>query len=158
MNRSLFPFQLLSDIPALNITVLRVPVLLPRTAQFMDLDFAISWDADRDERVFPAIRALWYSGLLPPQTLFVGERKGVLTLTLDPEYPEPLPGGSLHPYKAAVEKLANSFADPWRVEIAALSDRSLEIARLLKLGACIRDDAYKADLALLAPSPGRFQS
>jgi hypothetical protein len=158
MNRSLFPFELVTDIPALNLTVLRVPVLLPRTTQFMDLDFAISWDGDRDERVFPAIRSLWYSGLLAPQTMFVGERKGNLTITLDPGYPEPLPGGSLAAYRATVQKLVNSSADPWGVEIAAPSDWNLQIARLLKLGAFIRDEAHAADLALLVPAPGRFES
>jgi hypothetical protein len=158
MNRTLYPFQLLTEIPALNLTVLRVPVLLPRTPQFFDLDLAIAWDADRDERVFPIIRSLWYSGLLPPQTTFVGERKGGLTITLDSEYPEPLPGGSVPAYEAAVQELVNRSADPWTVHIATPSDWQLQISRLLKLGAWIRDDAHKADLELFVPSPGRFQS
>jgi hypothetical protein len=164
MNRSLYPFQLLSDIPALNLTIVRVPVRLTVSTkipagdacEFMDLDFAISWDADRDERVFPAVRTLWYRGLVPPQTLFVGERKGGLTITLDPEYPEPLPGGSLAAYKAAVEKAMSGSADPWAVYVATPSDWQVQIARLLKLGARIRDDFHAADLALQVPAAGWF--
>lgn len=42
-------------------------------------DFAVIWDEDHDERIFPIIERLYMSGLLSP-VQFIGERKGTLTI------------------------------------------------------------------------------
>jgi len=45
-------------------------------------DFAVIWDEDHDERVIRVAEHLHMSGLLWP-VVFIGERKGVVTLLLD---------------------------------------------------------------------------
>ncbi|MGW8278541.1 hypothetical protein ACWGK7_03470 [Sphingomonas aurantiaca] len=45
-------------------------------------DFAVIWDEDHDTRVIPVIERLHLAGLLWP-VVFIGERKGVLTILCD---------------------------------------------------------------------------
>jgi len=45
-------------------------------------DFAVIWDTDHDERVVKVAERLHLAGLLFP-VVFIGERKGVMTLLLD---------------------------------------------------------------------------
>jgi hypothetical protein len=51
-------------------------------ANFQDL--AVVWDGDHDTRLISVLQSLYLSGLTPP-VLFIGERKGMLWLILDPE-------------------------------------------------------------------------
>jgi hypothetical protein len=64
-----------------------------RSAEWMDAslqplalpevhDFAVIWDEDHDTRVIPVVEAIYMAGLLSP-VLFVGERKGSLTVIVD---------------------------------------------------------------------------
>ncbi|MCK5226069.1 MAG: hypothetical protein KAQ89_05075 [Planctomycetes bacterium] len=54
-------------------------------AQFHD--FSIIWDEDHDDRVIPVIEHLFIKGLLPP-IVFVGERKGQMTIITQQEMPQ----------------------------------------------------------------------
>jgi hypothetical protein len=160
MDTSLYPFRVLYSIPPMNLTVLRVPVSdLPY--HYLDLDFAIDWDEDRDQRIFPAARQLWYQGLLPAFVLFVGERKGILTITVDPGHPamcglddKGIPGGSLQAYRDKLNKLAAKWVDDWEVEIVSPTEHKLRLARSLKLGAWIRDDDIAVDYQMRVPATG----
>ncbi|MBX9727905.1 MAG: hypothetical protein K2X31_03255 [Sphingopyxis sp.] len=46
-------------------------------------DFVVIWDEDHDRRVISVVQSLQMAGLMWP-VLFVGERKGGLTLAIDP--------------------------------------------------------------------------
>ncbi len=46
--------------------------------------FAVIWDEDHDERVISVIEEAYFQGLLAP-VKFVGERKGSLTVLVDPQ-------------------------------------------------------------------------
>jgi hypothetical protein len=68
-------------------SVLRVPTwhdshlrTLPKAAL---LDFAVIWDEDHDTRVIDVVKEMYFEGILAP-VRFIGERKGVLTVLLDP--------------------------------------------------------------------------
>lgn len=164
MYPALYPFKVISDIPALDITVLRTPVPIhvpPTSARPLDLildhDFGILWDEDRDERIIPAARSLYYRGLLPEWVCLLGEHKGHLTINVDAEHParrdeQSLPGG-LPWYEAEVRKSAASWVDSWDVEIIPLAGDKLRLARLLKLGSWIRDVERTADNELPATPP-----
>jgi hypothetical protein len=164
MFSDLYPFQLVANIPALNLTVLRTPVPIhmpPPSARPLDLildhDFAILWDEDRDQRIIPAARSLYYRGLIPGWVCMLGERKGHLTLSVDPEHPawrddRSLPEG-LPWYEAEVCKAVADWVDSWDVEVVPLAGEKLKIAQLLKLGSWIRDAERLADNKLPASPP-----
>lgn len=88
-------------------------------------DFAIIWDEDHDERIIPVLESLYLNGLLAP-VLYAGERKGTLSLILDPAVKE---AGSqaLREYEENVRKLAMPEEDAWTVEVALMGDRSTRI-------------------------------
>lgn len=57
-------------------------------------DFCVIWDEDHDERVIKIVEELFMSKLLKP-VLFIGERKGHITIILNPifvsDYPQKMP-------------------------------------------------------------------
>lgn len=88
-------------------------------------DFAIIWDEDHDDRVVPVVEGLLMAGLLAP-ALFIGERKGNLTVVVDAAL---FDGTQINPdeYAEKAEKVcqANSNGDYWPVEVVPL-ERTLE--------------------------------
>lgn len=80
-------------------------------------DFAVIWDEDHDERVIKVIEALYFEGLLHP-FLFVGERKGSITLVLSEKFaagkdPAAL-SGFLHLVTSVIDRSVNDdFGDYW---------------------------------------------
>lgn len=68
-------------------------------------DFAIIWDEDHDERIIPVIEGLYFQGLLAP-ALFVGERKGSLTLLTEDSFVKNLSQSSFEAYAASVDETA----------------------------------------------------
>ena len=79
-------------------------------------DFGVIWDEDHDERVIRAAERLHLADLLWP-VVFVGERKGTVTLLLD--YMGA--GGFLYPDASWLEKIRTVASaqddDDWNVEI-----------------------------------------
>jgi hypothetical protein len=52
-------------------------------------DFAVVWDEDHDARVLVAAERLYLAGIFSP-VLFIGERKGTLTVVVDQEFRDSL--------------------------------------------------------------------
>lgn len=78
-------------------------------------DIAVVWDGDHDTRLISVLQSLYFSGLTPP-VVFVGERKGMLWLILDPEVAN---GLDLEEYERrvgdAVEQ--SGIGDFWSIEV-----------------------------------------
>lgn len=83
-------------------------------------DFAIIWDEDHDERVIPVVEGLLMASLLAP-VLFIGERKGCLTVVVDAAL---FDGTAIDSkgYAEKVEKVceANSGGDYWPSSVVTL--------------------------------------
>lgn len=78
-------------------------------------DLAIIWDEDHDERVWGVIDRLHVAGLLAP-VRFIGERKGNITILLDPSFDYGEAGSDV--YEQLVERVVESDAgDSWALEI-----------------------------------------
>jgi len=97
-------------------SVLRVPIwfdeCLNPLSQGALLDFAVIWDEDHDERIVPAIAALHFATLLGP-VRFIGERKGRLTVLIDPNTVEAWSAGEFGDYRTAVSRVGHGLDDPW---------------------------------------------
>lgn len=100
-------------------------VRLRNTAAARLHDFAIIWDEDHDERVIPVLESLYLNGLLAP-VLYAGERKGTLSLILDPAMKEAGPS-ALGEYEENARNLAAPDGDAWTVEVALMGDGSTRI-------------------------------
>jgi hypothetical protein len=121
-------FQTLHDetVPVGNLgggtqySVLRVPIWFDEYLNPLQegalLDFAVIWDEDHDERVIPAIAALHFAALLGP-VRFIGERKGSLTVLIDPKAVKAWSPDELENYRAAVSKVSQSMDDPWTATV-----------------------------------------
>lgn len=88
-------------------------------------DLMIEWDDDHDERVIEVIERMLLAGLLR-DALMVGERKGSLTVGIDPRSPGydftcgPENGWRRHPSILALEKRIEACvpdSDPWGVNV-----------------------------------------
>src|SRR5262245_22614187 len=77
------------------------------------LDFAVIWDEDHDERVIEVIERMYFGGLLSP-VLFIGERKGCLSIILDADIECCSEAARLR-FRNAVKDLG-PVDDPWPVE------------------------------------------
>lgn len=105
-------------------------------------DFAILWDEDHDERVIPVVEGLLMAGLLAP-VLFIGERKGSLTLVVD----SALFDGTCVAADAYAEQVqnvceANCGVDHWPSEVFPV-DRPLAGLKDLELRILINDEAVR---------------
>jgi hypothetical protein len=94
--------------------------LLRTTETALIHDFAIIWDEDHDERVIQVLEKLYLKGLLAP-VLYAGERKGSLSLILDPSVTGADPR-FLVDYEEQVADLAAPDGDAWSVEITLMGD------------------------------------
>lgn len=81
-------------------------------------DFAVVWDEDHDERVIAVVDELHALGLLFP-VLFIGERKGGLSVIVDPSFADGVPA-----YDALVAQIAEGQPDPWGSEVVTLGSPS----------------------------------
>src|SRR5258708_7952549 len=78
------------------------------------LDFAIIWDEDHDTRVVALVEKMYFEGLLAP-VRFVGERKGMFTVLIDPATPLGRDRAALEAYVKHVEGVAEGDGgDSWR--------------------------------------------
>jgi hypothetical protein len=97
-------------------SVLRVPIWqderLNPLPQGTLLDFAVIWDEDHDTRIIDAITELYFGGLLAP-VRFIGERKGNLSVLLDPEAVGAWDHATFKSYGDAVSQIAQGLEDPW---------------------------------------------
>lgn len=96
-----------------------------RAAQSLDLklepeiqitaqDFCVIWDEDHDDRIMDVIEELYIQNLLAP-ILFIGERKGDVTVILDKEFYD---DETLHSYfKSQLMMIVQSQNDPWTCNI-----------------------------------------
>jgi len=105
-------------------SAMRVPIwqdkcLNPKLNGSM-LDFAIIWDEDHDERVLEVIERLYFAGLLAP-VRFIGERKGSLTVLIDPEALRGWKPAALKCYRDAVNCISNGQWDPWPAQVSCVA-------------------------------------
>ena len=111
-------------------SVLRVPVWQDaagkplRKAQL--LDFAVIWDDDHDTRVFEAVESMYFEGLMGP-VRYIGERKGGLTVLLDPNIEAMRTAGTMSRYAKLVNQISQGLEDPWpaTVDMADSSAHSM---------------------------------
>ena len=96
--------------------------LLEQLNHFKVHDFSIIWDEDHDTRVIDIIEKLYVSKLLSP-VLFIGERKGGITVIVEKEFY--YSSGSYAYFRSKLEDMANDSTDPWCVE-AGYYDRELD--------------------------------
>jgi hypothetical protein len=89
-------------------------------------DFAVIWDEDHDTRIIDVCLALHVNGLLTP-ALFVGERKGNLTIVLDHKTRLGYGATAFSTYVEEVTSVANDLDDPWQVFIESMSNDRLNI-------------------------------
>lgn len=113
-------------------SVLKIPVWHDRKSQSTpELSYqtlAIIWDEDHDTRIMNVIHRMHSKGLLFP-VLFVGERKGGLTVILDDESFLWLSNKNLlQNYKDDIEKLAQGLIqDSWNSEVIDFSSMRFPI-------------------------------
>ena len=81
-------------------------------------DFSIIWDEDHDHRVIASIEAMYAHGLLFP-VLFIGERKGGLSVVVDPNFPR---SEAWQTYQQRVEELTQNLPDAWGSDVTVFGD------------------------------------
>jgi hypothetical protein len=81
-------------------------------------DFAVLWDEDHDTRVIRSIEEMYMADLMAP-VLFIGERKGGLTVLVDAKFWFAGETGGLKAYSTAVFNLAQNacHGDCWSAEV-----------------------------------------
>ena len=80
-------------------------------------DISVIWDEDHDDRIIPCIEKLMLAGLLSP-VVFIGERKGSLTLIVDSEFIASKGQSGLDSYKRSIQAIANDLdGDVWDVRL-----------------------------------------
>lgn len=101
--------------------------LLGQLNYFKIHDFSIIWDEDHDTRIIDIIEKLYISNLLSP-ILFIGERKGCVTVIVEKEFYDS--NGSYAYFRSKLEDIANDSNDPWQVE-AGYYDRETDSVCIL---------------------------
>ena len=81
-------------------------------------DVAIIWDEDHDTRVITAIELMIMKSSFVFDILFIGERKGMLSIIVR----DIMPPGLLANMQNRLDDIANDLEDPWPVSIKCLSD------------------------------------
>jgi hypothetical protein len=80
-------------------------------------DVAIIWDEDHDTRVITAIELMIMNGSFVYDILFIGERKGMLSIIV-----REMHLSILAKVQDRLDAFANDFEDPWEVSIKCLSN------------------------------------
>lgn len=78
-------------------------------------DVAVIWDEDHDTRVLVVLEAIYLQNLLWP-ILFIGERKGVLSVIVSPHAREHLDADD---YNTRLTDCARVAHDVWTVDVAS---------------------------------------
>ncbi|MGL5335958.1 MAG: hypothetical protein ACRC9R_07410, partial [Enterovibrio sp.] len=87
-------------------------------------DFALIWDEDHDTRIIEVIEKLCVQNALSP-VLFIGERKGSLTILVDKSlYADK---ESLQLFTIIAESICDSLPDPWACEIGYFDTESISV-------------------------------
>jgi hypothetical protein len=111
-------------------SVLRVPTWQDPLMNHLEhgalLDFAIIWDDDHDERVIEVIQTLYMAGLLAP-VRYIGERKGMLSVLVDPAVVQAWGAEKFDVYGKKVHRIAQSLDDPWPAEVRSADVREHSI-------------------------------
>lgn len=79
-------------------------------------DIAIIWDEDHDTRVIDALEQIHVAGLSSP-IVFIGERKGHLTVLVDQRFVDSSSASELEQYSKAIERIAQDLDDPWSCDV-----------------------------------------
>lgn len=119
-------------------SVFRVPQWFDRENKPSKLglvqDFAVIWDEDHDERVIHAIEELHMAGLLAP-VVFIGERKGNLTVLVNYSFFGESSDSELKEYIESVEAIAGGFhSDYWPAHVGYFdgnNDRHSEMESII---------------------------
>jgi len=80
-------------------------------------DFCVIWDEDHDTRLVEVIEKLYLKNLLAP-VLFIGERKGGVTVILDKEFYDNQ--RLLSSFYQHLNKISQGLDDPWYSEVGYL--------------------------------------
>ncbi|MGS0680594.1 hypothetical protein ACVBIL_05455 [Shewanella sp. 125m-7] len=80
-------------------------------------DFCVVWDEDHDTRVIEVIEKLYLNNLLAP-VLYIGERKGGVTVILDKEFYDNQ--SLLHSFYQQLNRISQGLDDPWCSEVGYL--------------------------------------
>jgi len=122
-------------------------------------DFGVVWDEDHDPRVIGVAERMYVAGLMYP-VLYIGERKGVLTVALCREFAEEASEAELDDYKEKVRSIARSIhldeggEDSWSAQFVAFENgdrgRNTPVpdATTSELSNLIGDDHFKVDTYL----------
>ncbi len=99
-------------------------IKLEPQAQIFAQDICVVWDEDHDDRIMDVIEDLYIQNLLAP-ILFIGERKGAVTVILEKEFYD---DETLHSYfENQLMKIVQSQNDPWSWKIGYFDMESGEI-------------------------------
>lgn len=108
--------------------------------------FAVIWDEDHDERVIAVLEALCVAGRLAP-VVFIGERKGTLTILVDAAFLSTKSEDEVFRYfEEIVRKAEDRTGDHWPLEIG-IADRRLE-PPVYASDTLISDSAYRVQTYL----------
>lgn len=99
---------------------------LSRLEQASFLDFAVIWDEDHDKRVMEPLSQIYFAGLLAP-VRFIGERKGFLSVLLDPQSIQSWNNQKISSYTQRIEKISQGLGDPWSATVRTFTDREHSI-------------------------------
>lgn len=83
-------------------------------------DFVVVWDEDHDIRVISAIESLYLEGLLSP-VLFVGERKGTLSVLVSRSSRDAFSDDDWSKYQQDVGKVSSNQKDSWPSDVGVFS-------------------------------------
>lgn len=83
-------------------------------------DFCVVWDEDHDERIIRVIERIYMADLLSP-VMFIGERKGGLTVILRESVLERVSEDAYQEYVEKLVELADDLDDPWGCSVGTFS-------------------------------------
>ena len=86
-------------------------------------DFCVVWDEDHDTRIIEVIERLYIKNLLSP-VLYIGERKGGVTVILDGEFYRNQK--LLRTFYQQLDSIDQSLDDPWCSEVGYIDLKSTE--------------------------------
>lgn len=111
-------------------SILRAPVWHDSLGRRIDRakihDFAVIWDEDHDDRVIGVVERMYFAGLLYP-VLFVGERKGSLTVVLSEDYAGSVSESLRADYERVLSKILSNVptdggTDTWGSEVGVFEE------------------------------------
>ncbi len=84
-------------------------------------DFAIIWDKDHNESVIDVVEHMYQKNLLAP-VLFIGERKGRLSVIVSQQYKEMSDRHDYDDYVSSVVELAKNKNEPWTAAVCVFGE------------------------------------